>query len=121
LDNLKVDDFEIRVTRGSPNTIEWLGISHFVNPSSTINPFVEVLAETLKGESVIVDFTKLAYMNSSTVSPIIHLCKLFDKKRILTTVHYDKTSDWQSAIFRGLETLSRLIPNLTVEPVIPST
>lgn len=117
MDNYRVDELEINVTRGNPILIKWRGVSQSINPGLTINPFFDILARTVKDEEVVVDFTELEYMNSSTVPPIVSLCKLFNDKNIKTVIKYDKSSKWQPAIFKGLITLSRILKNISVEPV----
>jgi anti-anti-sigma regulatory factor len=119
MDNLKLDDLEIVITNGDPTIIKWLGISQSRKPEVTLNPFFEELAQSLGNVAVIVDFTELEYMNSSTVSPIIMLCKKFNEKGIATTIRYSGTSDWQAATFKGLSTLAKVMKNIQVEAVNP--
>ena len=119
MDNLKLDDLEIVVTNGDPTIIKWLGISQSRKPEVTLNPFFEELAQSLGNVKVIVDFTELEYMNSSTVSPIIMICKNFDKKGIQTTIRYNGNSDWQGATFKGLSTLAKVMKNIEVEAIHP--
>lgn len=119
MDSYKVDELEIEVVRGNPTIIKWRGVSQGINPGSSINPFFDILVRKLKDEEVVVDFCELEYMNSSTVPPIVNLCKLFDAKKIITTIRYSAASSWQPAIFKGLVTLSRILKNITVESVEP--
>ena len=112
-----LDDFEIVVATGTPTLVTWRGVSQFKDPSSILRPFVEELSDKLEGKSVIVDFTELEYMSSSTVPSIIYMCKIFDRKNIDTVVRYNKSSVWQTATFKGLKTLSGSLKRLKVESV----
>ncbi|MDJ0763942.1 MAG: hypothetical protein QNJ97_13255 [Myxococcota bacterium] len=114
MDNLKKDELEIVVEAGNPVTIQWLGVSQFRNPSDFIDPYFEKLVEALQGKEVVVDFANLKYMNSSTVSPIIKMCRLFDEKSVPTTIVYNKSSDWQAATFKALISLSRVMKHVKV-------
>ncbi len=114
MDNLEFQTLEIVVERGSPTQIKWLGVSQARDPASIINPYFEKLAEELQGGPVVVDFKKLEYMNSSTVSSIVAMCQLFEKKGIQTTLRYDKSSSWQEASFRALITLSKTMEHVVV-------
>lgn len=119
MDSLRVGELEITVTRGDPTIVEWRGTSKSPDPALTISPFFETLARTIKDDEVVIDFTKLEYMNSSTVSPIVSLCKLFDSKQIKTTIRYDSRSKWQPGIFKGLVRLSMILKNIRVEAANP--
>ncbi len=115
MENFHADDFEIEVTAENPVQISWIGECDFTDPASVIDPYISKFAETYSGQSVIVDFMKLTYMNSSTVGSIIFLCKEFDQKNIQTTIIYNNATNWQAVSFKALEALSRLLKNVSVE------
>ncbi len=114
MDRLEFQKLTITAEGKGPFTIKWLGVSQARDPAASINPYIEKLAGELGAGPVEVDFTELEYMNSSTVTPIIAMCQLFDKKGIATTLRYDAGSSWQTATFKALITLSRVMKNITV-------
>ena len=117
MESLQQDELLIAITEGNPLIIKWTGVCQDKNPGASINPYFDKIAAELGPDPVIVSFTELDYMNSSTISPIIYMCKLLDKKNIKTVLQYNKASDWQHAVFKGLNTLSRMMKNITVEAV----
>lgn len=114
MENLIADSLQILVKEGAETVIQWQGTSTAREPASIINPYIDKIVPYLKNKKVRIDFTKLRYMNSSTVTPIIRLIRLFDTEGIKTTVVYDKTSKWQQASFKALETLAQMLGNIDV-------
>jgi len=114
MENLVADTLKILVEDGAETILQWQGTSTAREPASVINPYVDKIVPLLKSKTVRLDFTKLQYMNSSTVTPIIRLIRLFDSEGIKTTVIYDKSSKWQQASFKALETLARMLDNIHV-------
>ena len=115
MDSLKYQSLEIVVETGNPTLIKWLGVSQARDPASVLNPYFGKLAEDLQKGPVIVDFTKMEYMNSSTDSAILAMCRLFEKKGIQATLQYDKSTTWQVASFKALITLSRVMNHIVIE------
>ena len=112
--NLKEGTLEIIVNEGDKIIIEWLGRSENREPSALLNPYFKDIVENASGKEVEVDFTKLEYMNSSTVPPIIHMIKNLDTKGISTKIYYNKDSKWQAASFKALETISNSLNSIEV-------
>jgi hypothetical protein len=115
MQGLKVNELEIRVTKGPQTLIEWLGISNARDPGLTLIPYLDQVTKELDCEEVFVDFSKLEYINSSTVPPIIRLIKELDKKAIKTHVIYNKSLKWQQESFKALATLSKILKHVNVE------
>ena len=59
-------------------TVAWRGVSDSRTPGVFLRPVLRELSEKMKGAEVTVDFTKLEYMNSATVSPLINFVKTLD-------------------------------------------
>ena len=59
-------------------TVAWRGVSDSRTPALFLRPVLRDLSEKMKGAEVTVDFTKLEYMNSATVSPLINFVKTLD-------------------------------------------
>jgi hypothetical protein len=68
----------------------------------------------MKGAEVTVDFTKLEYMNSATVSPLINFVKALDGtcKRIM--VLFSET-DWQRTHLQCMRAIATTLRNTMVD------
>lgn len=96
-------------------TVLWLGTSDARDPGRELTPFFGELAAKLAGKSVAVDFRKLEYMNSGTVSPIIQLARSLDKHGATTRLLYDTTVGWQRVNFVCLKNIAKTLSRVTVE------
>ncbi|PID73173.1 MAG: hypothetical protein CSB33_05100 [Desulfobacterales bacterium] len=100
-DNLKID---ISLKRGV-TWMDWLGRSDNRNPGLSLGPYLSRLVDELSRKDVVMRFTDLEYMNSSTVPPLIRFMKHLDDRQIRTRILFDKDSRWQRASFKALESL----------------
>ena len=85
--------------------VGWKGKSTERNPSAFLTP---ILLKILKNSSdtnkrIVLDFRKLQYMNSSTITPIIKILERAKKSNKYLTVLYDKTLKWQELNFSAIE------------------
>jgi hypothetical protein len=94
--------------------MSWLGISEDRQPEIVLNSYFAHILESWEGSELFIDFTKLGYMNSSSVVPILHLIKKLNRSKIKTLVVYDDKSFWQRASFRAV---SRLVEELSFDYV----
>ena len=83
----------------------WSGKSIDREPSKFITP---ILLDIIKrstdvGKRVVLDFCKLAYMNSSTITPIIKVLERAKKGKNKITVIYEKSLRWQEVNFSALK------------------
>ena len=83
----------------------WTGKSVDRNPSKFITP---ILVDLLKRSNevkkrFILDFQKLDYMNSSTITPIIKILERAKKGNGQITVIYNKLLKWQDLSFSALK------------------
>ena len=86
-------------------TIRWTGKSVDREPSNFITP---ILVDAIRKSSdhdkrVTLDFRELAYMNSSTITPIIKTLERAKRGKTRVTVTYLKSLKWQDVIFSALE------------------
>ena len=115
MENFSNSSLAIRLNQtGSKTLMSWMGQSDDRNPSLSLNPYLDRLAENLKGTELTIRFAQLEYMNSSTVPPIIQFMKKLDTDGVRTVITYDARSKWQSASFKALETLALMMKNISV-------
>ena len=86
-------------------TIRWTGKSVDREPSNFITP---ILVDAIRKSSdhdkrVTLDFRELAYMNSSTITPIIKTLERAKRGKTRVTITYLKSLKWQDVIFSALE------------------
>jgi len=86
-------------------TIRWTGKSVDREPSNFITPIlVDVIRKSSDHDKrVTLDFRELAYMNSSTITPIIKTLERAKRGKTRVTVTYLKSLKWQDVIFSALE------------------
>jgi hypothetical protein len=105
---VKRSDTEVSMT--------WLGESDSRNPGEFLNPIVKQLASELPGLPVTIDLTRLAYMNSATVAPLIACIKSLDSTA--TEVHVQfSDADWQRTHVQCLRAISRKLKGVRIEVV----
>ncbi|MCK5603724.1 hypothetical protein KAR91_17690 [Candidatus Pacearchaeota archaeon] len=85
--------------------MRWTGISIEREPTRFITP---VLVDVIKKSSdrnkrIILDFRELAYMNSSTITPVIKILERAKRGETQIEVVYKKSLKWQDLIFTALE------------------
>lgn len=85
-------------------TAIWLGKSIEREPGKIITPILVRLVRKCSenDKRLILDFRSLAYMNSSTITPIIKILERAKKGSTKVTVIYDITLRWQDLIFSAL-------------------
>ncbi len=95
-------------------TVAWSGVSDSRTPGNFLRPVLKDISDKLKGAEVTVDFSKLEYMNSATVSPLINFVKTLDGacKRIL--VLFSET-DWQRTHLQCMRAIATTLHNVMVQ------
>jgi hypothetical protein len=96
---------EIKVTEDEDSIkLAWSGKSIDREPGKFIGPILlDMIKRSTDAEKrVILDFCKLAYMNSSTITPIIKVLERAKKGKNKITVMYEKTLRWQEVNFSAL-------------------
>ena len=100
------DLLKIDVEEGNDSIVtEWTGKSVDRNPNKFITP---ILVNILKksgdvNKRIVLDFRKLDYMNSSTITPIIKVLERAKRGKVRVTVLYQKALKWQDLSFTALE------------------
>lgn len=96
-------------------TVAWLGTSDAREPGRELTPWLGELANKAVGKKVEVDFRKLEYMNSGTVSPIIQFARALDGLGVETRLLFDSKIGWQRVNFVSLKAIARTLTRVTVE------
>jgi hypothetical protein len=96
-------------------SVSWLGTSDAREPGRELTPFLSGLAPKLVGKSVDVDFRKLEYMNSGTVSPIIQFARALDQHGVKSRLLFDSQVGWQRVNYVCLKNIAKSLPHIEVE------
>ena len=94
----------------------WLGESDSRNPSEFLTPIVTQLATDLSGLPVTINLTRLSYMNSATVAPLIACIKALDASAPTVHVQFSNV-DWQRTHVQCLRAISRKLKGVRIEVV----
>lgn len=108
------DGLTINASRtNARGTVTWCGISDSRTPGLFLRPILRELSEKMKGAEVTVDFSKLEYMNSATVSPLINFVKTLDGTCARTLVLFAET-DWQRTHLQCMRAIATTLKNTQV-------
>ena len=94
----------------------WLGESDSRNPGEFLTPIVTQLASDLSGLPVTINLTRLSYMNSATVAPLIACIKALDASAPTVHVQFSNV-DWQRTHVQCLRAISRKLKGVRIEVV----
>lgn len=115
MDLLQVESLKIEARYDvQPALVVWSGSIDVRDPAQLINPFVDKMVSRLAGHSCTVDFRKLEYMNSSSVTPILRMVKAFAENHITAEVQYSVNVEWQRASFRALNAIAMRLTGIKV-------
>ena len=100
--NLSMEDAAMKLV--------WLGKSTEADPGSVLNPYLdEVIQEAKENKKkLVVDFSELEYMNSSTIPPIMRMVTNMEKEGIEASIVYKGDLKWQVASFKALENVVKI-------------
>ena len=119
MDNLKFEDLYIEIIEEKEKIkIIWNGESLNLHPSKEIDPYFKSIIKQLpKIKLIVIDFTHLKIMNSSTLPPILRFIKNLENSNIKTNVLYDTSKSWQCASFQPLSNITKNYKNIEVIPI----
>ena len=106
----------LTINASRPNArgmVAWSGISDSRTPGLFLRPILRELSEKMKGAEVTVDFSRLEYMNSATVSPLINFVKTLDGSCARTLVLFAET-DWQRTHLQCMRAIATTLKNTQV-------
>lgn len=107
MESLVTGELVIEIRDNDPLEIIWKGRMRDLNPSALLDNYLDGLIPHLLDRTVIVDFSTMDSINSSTIPPILTFLSNLEKKRIRAQVRYDSKIYWQKASFKPLSVLTR--------------
>jgi anti-anti-sigma regulatory factor len=99
---------------GARALVCWRGVSDSRSPGTFLNPFLLEIAQHLKDAEVTVDFTKLDYMNSATVAPLVNLIRQLDENGKAVLVLFSDV-DWQRTHMKCMTAIARTLHHVRIE------
>jgi hypothetical protein len=97
---------EIKVTENDEAIqLAWSGKSTDREPGRFLAPILmDIIKQSTElGKKVVLDFRRLSYMNSSTITPVIRILERAKKGKNRITVMYEKSLRWQEVNFSALK------------------
>jgi anti-anti-sigma regulatory factor len=94
--------------------VAWCGVSDSRTPALFLRPVLRELSEKMKGAEVTVDFTKLEYMNSATVAPLINFVKTLDAACARILVLFSD-ADWQRTHLQCMRAIATTLRHVAVQ------
>jgi hypothetical protein len=98
-------------------TLNWIGRSRDRNPSEFVMPVFEEMLAGASGRPIIMDFTNLEYMNSSTLTPVIKMLDKVKRTDQKLQIIYKKNLKWQDLSFSGLEVFNTADKRIEIKGV----
>lgn len=85
--------------------VRWLGVSIERNPTEFLVPILSKIIRRSSEEfkRVVLDFSRLEYMNSSTITPVVKILERASRGASRITVKYDASLNWQELTFSALK------------------
>lgn len=103
LESIKHGEFNISVKEiDNSVSVFFSGICEAQKPQDIIVPFFNTLVQELDQKSVNIDFTRLEYISSAAVSPLISVFKMLDSCNVATEIVYNKKLSWQKVTFTSI-------------------
>jgi hypothetical protein len=98
-------ELTIEVAEGDDLRLVWRGKSNDREPERFLAPiFSAVLGRAREGgKQVVLDFSALEYMNSSTFTPLVKMIGEAKRTGVTVTLEYDGSRKWQSVSFAALK------------------
>lgn len=97
-------DLTIELDDGERVRVAWRGKSTAREPSQFVLPVLTKALELAAGshKEVLIDFSQLQYMNSSTITPLIRILEQAKRGTVKVKVIYQKALKWQALSFTAL-------------------
>jgi hypothetical protein len=110
VDNLKIDVEQ----EGARQVVTWTGESDATRPEQNLGPVLLKLMTRLQGTLVELRFSKLTYMNSASVTPIMAFVRDLSAVAKHIRVSYRADLQWQNTSFRAMRVVARKWANVEV-------
>jgi hypothetical protein len=100
---------------GDTLEVNWSGASESREAAAAIMNLPERWSSMLDGTRVVLDFTKLTFMNSATVASIVVLVKDLDRRAAQTQLIFDGNVAWQRVHLSCMRAIVRTLSRVSVE------
>ncbi len=94
--------------------IIWRGVFDALNPNQTLGEFLWKQQEGLRNRDVLVDFSKMEFLNSTTLAVMLRFVKELDAIILKLTLKFNTAESWQMVSFRCMKAISRTLKNTEV-------
>jgi hypothetical protein len=112
---LQHEDLTVRVVEGSTTVVAFSGTSDMRDPMPVLSPYLSQVKGLLDGRNCQIDLTALAYMNSSSVSPLMQFVRELDSAGVPTVMIFCSDFSWQRTSYRAFKIIALRLHHLKVE------
>ncbi len=120
-----IDELRIEERDEMPGKVElyFCGRSNARQPIDLLGPFFGQWLDRAaqKSARLVLRFEELEYMNSSTISAIIHLIQGAKVRKLALELTYAPAKKWQKLSFDALRVFQKQDDNLTLTPIVEGT
>ena len=116
---LSIEGLEIRsVDDGKVLRLAWIGEASMRDPTAAISPYLSRAVEAAQGQrDLVLDFSQLAFMNSSTLLPIVEAVRRMQESHVTGRLLYRKDVSWQRVGHACMKNLLISMNGITVDYV----
>jgi hypothetical protein len=94
--SLHADGYDIAVEYRKDSVIlHWTGEVTVRDPNATLGPYLDDVLKSADKRTVVLDFSELGFMNSSTLLPITAFMKAAETQKVKSELWYKGTVSWQ--------------------------
>lgn len=94
--------------------VTWRGVFDALNPNQTLGEFLTRQCEALRNRDVLVDFSKMEFLNSTTLAVMLRFVKDLDAVTQKLTLKFNTAESWQMVSFRCMKSISRALKHTEV-------
>jgi hypothetical protein len=98
-------------------TLIWRGRCVLRNPEDIFDGLFKDLINQVKQRKLVFDFTRVLYVNSGMLSPLLQFIKRLDSQQIPTVLVYDTRVEWQLITCRCMRAILRTLSRIEVQTI----
>ena len=109
-----------RSSDGGRRVLAWSGECDFRDPAVSLDPVLQAVLTDAAKESaseaeLVFDFRALAFMNSSSVTPVLRCIKMACGEGIPVRLIYNSDISWQRTVASSMRSLRHALKSLSVD------
>ena len=99
---------------GAPVVLQWRGEVTARDPGALLSPYLDKILLRQADSKVVLDFSYMDFMNSSTLVPIVSFIKKASKQSLAVELRYNSTVSWQRVSHQCMTVMCSKLTNIEV-------